>query len=126
MFLANCKKILMGPKPQVLQTAEFFRQPISEPLKLKLVLLGDAIDWSEIERSFSAHFVFTADRTALPARQERLCRAVHHHRIPRVTPRISLSHTGASGGPSIAWIIGYNNDRINMTPRDTTQCSSQS
>jgi len=60
----------MGPKPQTPQTAELFRQPLSEQLdpKHELVLLGDAMDWSEIERSFSAHFANTTGRPALPPR----------------------------------------------------------
>jgi IS5 family transposase len=60
----------MGPKPQVPQTAELIRQPLSEQLnpKHELVLLGDAMDWSEIERSFSAHFASTTGRPALPPR----------------------------------------------------------
>ncbi len=60
----------MGPKPQVPQTAELFRQPLSEQLnpKHELVLLGDAMDWSEIERSFSAHFASTTGRPALAPR----------------------------------------------------------
>jgi IS5 family transposase len=32
------------------------------------VLLGDAMDWSDIERSFSAHFASTTGRPALPPR----------------------------------------------------------
>jgi hypothetical protein len=59
----SCKlrDVLMGPKRQTPQTAELFRQPLSEQHypKHDLVLLGDAIDWSEIERSFSVHFAST-------------------------------------------------------------------
>ena len=47
-----------------------FRFPLAEHLnpKYELVLLGDAMDWSEIERSFSAHFAITAGRLTLPPR----------------------------------------------------------
>jgi IS5 family transposase len=60
----------MGPKPQVPQAAELSRQPLSEQLnpKHELVLLDDAMDWSEIERSFSAHFASTTGRPALAPR----------------------------------------------------------
>jgi len=60
----------VGPKPQTPQTAELFRQPLSEQLnpKQELVLLGDAMDCSEIERSFSAHFASTTGSPALPPR----------------------------------------------------------
>jgi IS5 family transposase len=60
----------MGPKPQTPQTAVLFRQPLSEQLnpKHELMLLGEAVDWSEIERSFSAHFASTTGRPALAPR----------------------------------------------------------
>ena len=60
----------MGPKAQVPQTAVLFRLPLSEQLNPKqaLVLLGDAMDWSEIERSFSAHVASTTGRPALAPR----------------------------------------------------------
>jgi IS5 family transposase len=47
-----------------------FRFPLAEYLnpKHELVLLGDAMDWSEIERSFLTHFASTAGRPALPPR----------------------------------------------------------
>jgi IS5 family transposase len=47
-----------------------FRFPLAEHLnpKHELVLLGDAMDWSEIGRSFSAHFASTTGRPALPPR----------------------------------------------------------
>jgi IS5 family transposase len=62
--------ILMGPKPHTPQAAALFRQPLSERLnpKHELVLLGDAMDWSEIERSFSAHCVGTTGILALAPR----------------------------------------------------------
>jgi IS5 family transposase len=42
----------MGPKPQTAQSGDLFRFPLAEHLnpKHELVLLGDAMDWSEIER----------------------------------------------------------------------------
>ena len=48
----------MGPKSPVAQSHELFRQPLCEMLNAKhpLVKLADAVDWEEIERSFSAHF----------------------------------------------------------------------
>jgi IS5 family transposase len=60
----------MGPKPQTPQTAELFSQPLSDQLdpKYELVLLGDAMDWSEIERSFAAHFASKTGRPAMAAR----------------------------------------------------------
>jgi hypothetical protein len=60
----------MGPKPQTPQSGDLFRFPLAEHLnpKHELVLLGDAMDWSEIERSFSAHFASTTGRPALPPR----------------------------------------------------------
>ena len=58
----------MGPKPQTPQSGDLFRFPLAEHLnpKHELVLLGDAMDWSEIERSFSAHFASTTGRPARP------------------------------------------------------------
>jgi IS5 family transposase len=58
----------MGPKPQTPQSGDLFRFPLAEHLKTKheLVLLGDAMDWSEIERTFSAHFASATGRPALP------------------------------------------------------------
>ena len=60
----------MGPKLQTPQSGDLFRFPLAEHLnpKHELVLLGDAMDWSEIERSFSAHFASTTGRPALPPR----------------------------------------------------------
>ena len=60
----------MGPKPQTPQSGDLFRFPLAEHLnpKHELVLLGDAMDWSEIERSFSAHFASTTGRPALAPR----------------------------------------------------------
>lgn len=60
----------MGPKPQTPQSEDLFRFPLAEHLnpKHELVLLGDAMDWSELERSFSAHFASTTGRPALPPR----------------------------------------------------------
>jgi IS5 family transposase len=47
-----------------------FRFPLAEHLnpKHELVLLCDAMDWSEIERSLSEHFASTAGRPTLPPR----------------------------------------------------------
>ena len=46
----------------------FVSLPLAEHFnpKHELVLLGDAMDWSEIERSFYAHFASTTGRPALP------------------------------------------------------------
>ena len=43
------------------------RSPLAEDLspKYELVLLSDAVHWSEIERSFSVHFARTTDSQAL-------------------------------------------------------------
>ena len=60
----------MGPKPQTPQCGDLFRFSLAEHLnpKHELVLLGDAMDWSETERSFSAHFASTTGRPALAPR----------------------------------------------------------
>jgi IS5 family transposase len=57
----------MGPKPQTPQSGDLFRVPLAEHLnpKHELVLLDDAMDWSEIERTFSAHFTSKRSRPAL-------------------------------------------------------------
>jgi IS5 family transposase len=60
----------MGPKTQTHQSGDLFRFTLAEHLnpKHELVLLGDAADWSEIERPFSAHFASTTGKPALPPR----------------------------------------------------------
>jgi IS5 family transposase len=57
----------MGPKPQTPQSGDLFRFPLAEHLnpKHELVLLGDAMNWSEIERTVSAPFASTTGRPAL-------------------------------------------------------------
>jgi IS5 family transposase len=60
----------MGPKQAEPQSGDMFRFALADHLnpKHELVLLGQTMDWSDIERSFSAHFVSTTGRPALPAR----------------------------------------------------------
>ncbi len=60
----------MGPKPTRVQTEELFRPRLDEQINMKhaLVRLGGLIDWSEIERTFGAHFVSGRGRPALPPR----------------------------------------------------------
>jgi hypothetical protein len=66
----------MRPKPQTPRSGDLFLFPLSEHLKPKyeLVLHGDAMDWSGIERSFSAHFASTTSRPALAPRLWPGCR----------------------------------------------------
>ena len=60
----------MGPKQVEPQSGDMFRFALAEHLnpRHELVLLGQTMDWSDIERSFSAHFASTTGRPALPAR----------------------------------------------------------
>jgi IS5 family transposase len=60
----------MGPKPIVPESGELFRQTLVEMINLQhpLVKLADVIDWDEINRTFSAHFVSPRGRPALSPR----------------------------------------------------------
>ena len=60
----------MGPTPVAAQTNCLFVNRLDELLNMRhpLVLLAGLIDWSEIERSFSAHFTSKRGRPALPPR----------------------------------------------------------
>ena len=60
----------MSPKPKTPLSGNLFLSPLAEHLNSKheLVLLGDAMDWSEIELSFSSYFANTTGRLALPPR----------------------------------------------------------
>lgn len=60
----------MGPKPSQPQSAELFRSRLDEMLNLHhpLIRLAGLIDWTEIERTFSASFTSGRGRPALPAR----------------------------------------------------------
>jgi IS5 family transposase len=60
----------MGPKPIVPESGELFRQTLVEMINLQhpLVKLADIIDWDEINRTFSAHFVSHRGRPALSPR----------------------------------------------------------
>jgi transposase, IS5 family len=62
----------MGPKDTTVRVPDMFRQPLIELLNTKheLVRLGDAMDWSLIEQSFSVHF--EGSRTGRPALPTRL------------------------------------------------------
>ena len=60
----------MGPKPDVPQSGALFQQTLLEMINVKhpLVKLADTINWTEIERTFGAHFVSTTGRPALRPR----------------------------------------------------------
>ena len=60
----------MGPTPKTPQSGDLFRFPLAEHLnpKHELVRLGQAMDWSQIEESFAAHFSSKTGRPALPPR----------------------------------------------------------
>lgn len=60
----------MGPKDTSQPVPDMFRQPLIELLnpKHELVRLAAVMDWTSIEKSFSAHFVSTTGRPALPPR----------------------------------------------------------
>lgn len=70
LFLANYAEDFMGPKPVLPQSGELFRQTLLEMINVKhsLVKLADVIDWNEINRAFSAHFVSHCGRPALSPR----------------------------------------------------------
>ena len=54
----------MGPKSSTPQTQQLFGYPLDQHLNLKHPL----IDWSEIDNTFSVHFVSDRGRPALPSR----------------------------------------------------------
>ena len=60
----------MGPKSPTPQTQQFFGYPLDQHLNLKhpLIQLTALIDWSEIDKTFSGHFVSDRSRPALPPR----------------------------------------------------------
>ncbi len=61
----------MGPTPKVSQSGDLFRFPSAEHLKPKhkLVQLIQAMDCTQIEESFAAHFANKTGRPALPPRR---------------------------------------------------------
>src|SRR5580765_3728240 len=60
----------MGPKRASPRSDELFRSRLDEQINMRhpLVRLAGLIDWSEIERTFGAHFSSTRGRPALPPR----------------------------------------------------------
>src|SRR6218665_2811722 len=60
----------MGPKPVTPETDELFVSRLDELINMRhaLVRLAVLIDWSEIERTFGAHFNSGRGRPALPPR----------------------------------------------------------
>lgn len=60
----------MPPKIFVPKSADFRRPRLDEQLNMQhpLVRLASLMNWSEIERSFSVHFISTRGRPALPPR----------------------------------------------------------
>ena len=60
----------MGPKSPTPQTQQLFGYPLDQHLNLKhpLIQLAALIDWSEIDKTFSGHFVSDRGRPALPPR----------------------------------------------------------
>lgn len=60
----------MGPKPVVPETDALFVSRLDELINMRhpLVRLAGLMNWSEIERSFSVHFVSSRGRPALPPR----------------------------------------------------------
>ena len=58
----------MGPKPASPRTEALFINRLDELINLKhpLVRLASLIDWSEIERTFGAHFTSARGHPALP------------------------------------------------------------
>jgi len=49
----------MGPKSPITQTQQLFGYPLDQHLNLKrpLIQLAALIDWTEIDKTFSGHFV---------------------------------------------------------------------
>ena len=60
----------MGPKSPTPQTQQLFGYPLDQHLNLKhpLIQLAALIDWSEIDKTFSGHFVSDRGRPALSPR----------------------------------------------------------
>ena len=60
----------MGPKSPTPQTQQLFGYPLDQHLNLMhpLIQLAALIDWSEIDKTFSGHFVSDRGRPALPPR----------------------------------------------------------
>lgn len=60
----------MGPKSPTPQTQQLFGYPLDQHLNLKhpLIQLAALIDWAEIDKTFSGHFVSDRGRPALPPR----------------------------------------------------------
>lgn len=60
----------MGPKSFTPQTQYLFGYPLDQHLNLKLLLiqLVSLIDWAEVDKTFSGHFVLYRGRPALPPR----------------------------------------------------------
>jgi IS5 family transposase len=60
----------MGPKSPTQQTQQLFGYPLDQHLNLKhpLIQLAELIDWSEIDKTFSGHFLSDRGRPVLPPR----------------------------------------------------------
>ena len=60
----------MCPKSAIPQTQQLFGYPLEQHLNLKhpLIELASLIDWAEIDKTFSGHFVSARGRPALPPR----------------------------------------------------------
>ncbi len=59
----------MGPKSPTPETQQLFGYPLDQHLNLKhpLIQLAALIDWSEIDKTFSGHFVSDRGRPGLAA-----------------------------------------------------------
>jgi IS5 family transposase len=70
VFLQISTRFEMGPKPVMPKTDALFISRLDELINMRhpLVRLCGMMNWSEIERSFSAHFVSSRGRPALPPR----------------------------------------------------------
>jgi IS5 family transposase len=60
----------MGPKSATPQKQHLFGDPLDQHLNLKypLIQLAALIDWAEIDKTFSGHFVSDCGSPALPSR----------------------------------------------------------
>ena len=60
----------MGPKSATPQSQQLFGYPLDQHLNLKhpLIQLASLIDWAEIDKTLSGHFVSNRGRPALPPR----------------------------------------------------------
>jgi IS5 family transposase len=60
----------MSPKSPTPQTQQLFGYPLDQYLNLKhpLIQLAALIDWSDIDKTFSGHFVSDRGCPALPPR----------------------------------------------------------